>query len=138
MLVSPDIEIEHTEYDNVRLSFILARTHTYNSSWDLGTGVSQSFYLMIQREGEAIWEPANALASWRTDGKGDYDFNALGYDAVRYTFNLSEYVGSTIRLGFFSKAELNYDNADFHLWIDSLLLTQFEPVCVGNIQTQLG
>lgn len=138
LLVSPDIEIEHTEYDNARLSFILARTHTYNSSWDLGTGVSQSFYLMIQREGEAIWEPANALASWRTDGKGDYDFNALGYDAVRYTFNLSEYVGSTIRLGFFSKAELNYDNADFHLWIDSLLLTQFEPVCVGNIQTQLG
>lgn len=110
-LVSPEIALVDLG-TNVELAFDLALTD-YNNGNPIEGAEGQSFYVEISTDGGETFEP---IAVWG-ERNADYDYASIPTTGERYHIDLSEFIGESIRLGFYAEATYGSGGPDNDLHI---------------------
>lgn len=136
-LISPEISTVGT-MNEMTLSFDLALT-AYNSANPPSSTPNQSFAVCVSTDGGRTF--SSPVAEWTPNGTLDY--TAIPVDGERYTVDLSSYIGSSIRLGFYASSVSG--DCDLHLGNVALdtatvscgVVQQIEAVNVGLSSAKL-
>lgn len=131
-LVMPDLYIGASEGAGVSLSFeaALVPYSSYGSATSRNSGTDDRFAVVISTDAGLTWTRANATV-WNNanDGTADYVLNDLPWQMQRYRIDLSQYIGTSVRIAFY--AESTVSNADNYLLIDNVTVSEFDADCVG-------
>ncbi|MCQ2384522.1 MAG: choice-of-anchor J domain-containing protein, partial [Paludibacteraceae bacterium] len=142
-LVTPSIAIDTT----AELSFDLAKT-VWNGGGEYTTASSDDrFLVVVSTDDGATWNEANAIAEWNTTST-TRDINAISNVAQRQTVSLNNYVGQTIRIGFYAESTASGTDYDLHIGninIDAVAapagpdtITLTDQTCAGTAYTNYG
>lgn len=118
-LVSPEIALIDLGTD-VELSFDLALTK-YGTGNPIERAEGQSFYVEISTDGGKTFEP---IAVWG-DSQDDYVYESIPTAGERYHVDLSEFIGESIRLGFYAEATYGTGGPDNDLHIRNVDVDTF-------------
>ena len=103
MFITPNISLE--DVNTAELSFDLAMTQ-YNQSVAPSIESGHSFYVLVSEadntnDADGNWNITNGWR-WSDEGTADYSYTEIPATGENYTLDLSEYVGSIIRIGFYA------------------------------------
>ncbi|MCQ2348852.1 MAG: T9SS type A sorting domain-containing protein [Paludibacteraceae bacterium] len=142
-LVTPSIAIDTT----AELSFDLAKT-VWNGGGEYTTASSDDrFLVVVSTDDGATWSEANAIAEWNSTST-TRDINAISNVAQRQTVSLNNYVGQSIRIGFYAESTASGTDYDLHIGninIDAVAapagpdtITLTDQTCAGTAYTNYG
>ena len=120
-IITPSIDL--TGATNPELSFELALTQYSSSDAPTSLGSDDQFMVIVSTDDGATWSEMNAT-QWLTLG-GSYSLWDIPTTFQSYTINLSAYIGSTIKIAFYTQqATAGTDN---NIHIDNILVEEAMP-----------
>lgn len=142
-LISPTIDLTQDVGRGLILQFdaCLIPYGTQDGMAQRYLGEDDRFILIVSKDNGKSWEPTDATI-WDNKQQGKYTLNDLLEGSTTYYINMTDYVGSKIKIGFYLESTVkNTDNFLHisHLSLDSVPATFYdEHVCQGNDYTEHG
>ena len=110
-LVSPSISLQGVT--TAQLSFDIALTQMGSSAAPSDLSSTKKFIVAISVDNGSTWADSNAT-TWQAS-QGDYLLSDVTAGYSTYIINLSQYIGQTIKIGFYAESNVNDDGVDLHL-----------------------
>ena len=136
-LQSPAIDLSNVADGlGIQLSFRAGMVPFSSSTTTLADMTGRTFRVYVSEDGGETFKAENMI-EWNCEGTGDYDYATLNNNAgTKFLIDLSDYVGKTIALGFYSASTVNAPDA--YLLIDSVALEAYDNSCQGITQLRYG
>lgn len=134
-LITPSIDLTDLT-TGAMLSFNMSVYAFTSGNAGASASTDKALYVLVSEDDGATWNPATAT-SWRCDGKGDYDFRQFSEVAKKCQVDLSDYVGKTIKVGFYGQSLGT--SSDLYYGIDSIGVAKYIAQCLGvrNLAVEL-
>ena len=110
-LVTPSIDLAGVT--SAQLSFNLAMTESQSSAAAYEVSSDKIFMVVVSTDDGATWSSSNAT-QWLVDG-GDYSLTELTTVYGGYVVDLTQYIGQTIKIAFYTQSTVNSEPIDIHI-----------------------
>ncbi|MBQ9340679.1 MAG: choice-of-anchor J domain-containing protein [Paludibacteraceae bacterium] len=119
-MISPEIDLSKSNGAEITLSFLSAASPYSSSGSSTAVGVDDRLGVIVSTDNGATWRRSDSYF---------FNISSLWKNAQRFTVDLSEYGGKSIRFAFYS--ESTQSNADVWIYVDSIALVSSNTECGG-------
>lgn len=113
LMVSPEIDLSNLQDGApLTLSVDVALT-AYSSANAPSSYEGRDFYVLVSSNG--TWSETNGWQFSEDNAMADYQLSAIPATGETFTFDMSDYVGQKVRVGFYGVARSGTADIDFHL-----------------------
>lgn len=114
-MVTPSIDMSDTAMTTVKLTFDAAWTGYNKTSAPTQTSTDDKFIVAVSTDDGATWDQANAFI-WANDNTGNMGtVDAIPAAATNIELDLSAFIGSSVKIGFYGESTVSGGDNDFHV-----------------------
>lgn len=128
-LVSPSVKINATAGQTVRVTFKHALSKSSNAATaPVFTDTDDEFAVLISTDGGQTWLPQNAR-TWKCDGTGDMDLTGMTQFPQRYSMDVTNLVGQSIRVALYGGSSAS--GSDNYIYVSDFAIETYDASCGG-------